>query len=70
MDSTGTIRTFTDFFRERGHSLIEGSTLVRPDGDSVLYTSAGMHPLTPYLLGEPHPQGPAADRGAALPAHQ
>ena len=57
MDSTGTIRTFTDFFRERGHSLIEGSTLVRPDGDSVLYTSAGMHPLTPYLLGEPHPQG-------------
>ena len=57
MDTTGTIRTFTDFFRERGHALIAGSTLIPPDGDSVLYTSAGMHPLTPYLLGEPHPQG-------------
>ena len=57
MDTDSTIRTFTDFFRERGHALIEGSTLIPPDGDSVLYTSAGMHPLTPYLLGKPHPQG-------------
>ena len=57
MDTTSTIRTFTDFFRERGHALIEGSTLIPPAGDSVLYTSAGMHPLTPYLLGEPHPLG-------------
>ena len=57
MDTSTTIRTFTGFFRERGHALIEGSTLIPPDGDPVLYTSAGMHPLTPYLLGEPHPQG-------------
>jgi alanyl-tRNA synthetase len=57
MDTSSTIRTFTDFFRERGHQLIEGSSLVRPEGDPVLYTSAGMHPLTPYLLGEPHPLG-------------
>jgi alanyl-tRNA synthetase len=57
MDTTSTTRTFTDFFRERGHALIEGSTLIPPAGDSVLYTSAGMHPLTPYLLGEPHPLG-------------
>jgi alanyl-tRNA synthetase len=57
MDTSTTITAFTDFFRERGHALIEGSTLIPPDGDSVLYTSAGMHPLTPYLLGEPHPLG-------------
>ena len=57
MDTSSTIRTFTDFFRERGHQLLESSSLIRPDGDPVLYTSAGMHPLTPYLLGKPHPQG-------------
>jgi alanyl-tRNA synthetase len=57
MDTSTTIRIFTGFFRERGHALIEGGTLIPPDGDPVLYTSAGMHPLTPYLLGEPHPQG-------------
>lgn len=50
--------TFLDFFRDRGHQLITGSTLLPPDGDrSVLFTTSGMHPLTPYLLGEPHPQG-------------
>jgi alanyl-tRNA synthetase len=57
MDTSTTIRTFIDFFRDRGHALLEGSTLIRPDSDPVLYTSAGMHPLTPYLLGEPHPLG-------------
>ena len=49
---------FLDFFRDRGHLRITGSTLVPPDGDrSVLFTTSGMHQLTPYLLGEPHPQG-------------
>src|SRR5262245_29324690 len=57
MDTSTTIRTFTEFFRERGHALIEGSSLIRPAGDPVLYTSAGMHPLTPYLLGEQHSLG-------------
>jgi alanyl-tRNA synthetase len=57
MDTNTTIRTFTEFFRERGHQPIEGSTLVAPDGDPVLFTTAGMHPLTPYLEGEPHPLG-------------
>jgi alanyl-tRNA synthetase len=57
MDTKTTIRTFTEFFRERGHQPIEGSTLVAPDGDPVLFTTAGMHPLTRYLEGEPHPLG-------------
>jgi alanyl-tRNA synthetase len=58
MNSQQTRTIFTDFFRERGHSLILGSTLIPPEGDgSVLFTSSGMHPLTPYLEGRPHPQG-------------
>jgi alanyl-tRNA synthetase len=51
-----TVSAFTEFFHSRGHRLITGSTLLPPD-DSVLFTSAGMHPLTPYLVGEPHPLG-------------
>jgi alanyl-tRNA synthetase len=57
MDTNTTIRTFTDFFRERGHRLLDGSTLIPPDGDPVMFTTAGMHPLTRYLEGEPHPLG-------------
>lgn len=57
MDTNTTIRTFTEFFRDRGHEPIEGSTLVAPDGDPVMFTTAGMHPLTRYLEGEPHPLG-------------
>jgi alanyl-tRNA synthetase len=50
--------TFLDFFRDRDHRRITGSTLLPPEGDrSVLFTTSGMHQLTPYLLGEPHPQG-------------
>lgn len=57
MDSDQTVKTFIDFFRERGHGLIGGSSLVPEPGDPVLFTTSGMHPLTPYLLGRPHPQG-------------
>jgi alanyl-tRNA synthetase len=57
MNSSQTVSTFTDFFTARGHALIESSSLVPPAGDSVLYTTAGMQPLTPYLEGAPHPLG-------------
>jgi alanyl-tRNA synthetase len=56
MDTETTVRTFVEFFRERGHHRITGTSLVPPPGD-VLFTSAGMHPLTPFLSGEPHPDG-------------
>jgi alanyl-tRNA synthetase len=52
-----TVATFIEFYRERGHQLIKGSTLVPPPGDPVLFTTSGMHPLTPYLAGQPHPLG-------------
>lgn len=57
MNTDLTVRTFLDFYRERGHRLITGSTLLPPPSDPVLFTTSGMHPLTPYLQGRPHPQG-------------
>lgn len=58
MQTNGTIsRTFIDFFLDRGHVPTTGSTLIPRLGDPVLFTTSGMHPLTPYLEGEPHPLG-------------
>jgi alanyl-tRNA synthetase len=57
VDSNQIVTTFIDFYRDRGHSLVRESSLVPEPGDPVLFTTSGMHPLTPYLLGEPHPGG-------------
>jgi len=57
MNTTETTQRFLGFFAHRGHQLLQGSSLVPPDGDPVLFTSAGMHPLTNYLEGRPHPKG-------------
>lgn len=45
------------FHQEKGHSLISSYSLVPENDPSVLFTTAGMHPLVPYLLGETHPAG-------------
>lgn len=45
------------FFEKRGHRVIASASLVPENDPSVLFTTAGMHPLVPYLLGEPHPAG-------------
>ena len=50
-------QTFIDFFTDRGHIPTTGSSLIPRPGDPVLFTTSGMHPLTPYLEGEPHPLG-------------
>jgi alanyl-tRNA synthetase len=57
MDTTTVLRTFDDFYTEHGHRRITGSTLLTDPVDPVLFTSSGMHPLTPYLEGRPHPLG-------------
>jgi alanyl-tRNA synthetase len=57
MNTDEIISTFVNFFRDRGHQPIRSSSLVSRPGDPVLFTSAGMHPLTPYLAGQPHPLG-------------
>lgn len=46
-----------EFFKEKGHALIPSASLVPENDPSVLFTTAGMHPLVPYLLGEKHPCG-------------
>ena len=48
---------YLKFFKERGHVIIPSAPLVPENDPSVLFITAGMHPLVPYLLGEPHPQG-------------
>ena len=45
------------FFTKHNHSQIASASLVPQNDNSVLFTTAGMHPLIPYLLGEPHRQG-------------
>lgn len=45
------------FFESKGHAVISGSSLIPQNDPTVLFTNAGMHPLVPYLLGEPHPAG-------------
>ncbi len=57
MDTERIVRTFVEYYEERGHRRITGSTLLPPPGDSVLFTTSGMHPLIPYLEGRPHPLG-------------
>lgn len=48
---------YLDFFKSKNHAIISGSSLIPENDPTVLFTTAGMHPLVPYLLGEPHPAG-------------
>jgi alanyl-tRNA synthetase len=56
--SADELRTlYLSFFKSKGHAVISGSSLIPENDPTVLFTTAGMHPLVPYLLGEPHPAG-------------
>lgn len=46
-----------EFFKSKGHTIIPSASLVPENDPTILFTTAGMHPLVPYLLGEPHPEG-------------
>ena len=48
---------YLKYFKDKGHSVIASASLFPEDDPTVLFTSAGMHPLVPYLLGQPHPEG-------------
>lgn len=48
---------YVSFFKERGHKEIASASLLPENDPTVLFTTAGMHPLVPYLLGEKHPGG-------------
>ncbi|WP_302761899.1 alanine--tRNA ligase [Christensenella hongkongensis] len=48
---------YLDFFKSKGHTVIRSASLIPENDPTVLFTTAGMHPLVPYLLGEKHPAG-------------
>ncbi|MCK5129826.1 MAG: alanine--tRNA ligase [Clostridiales bacterium] len=50
-------KKYLNFFEEKGHKIIPSASLIPENDPTVLFTPAGMHPLVPYLLGEPHPSG-------------
>lgn len=50
-------KKYLDFFRAQNHVIIPSSRLVPENDPTTLFTSSGMQPLIPYLLGQPHPQG-------------
>lgn len=50
-------RKYIDFFVSKNHTQISGKSLIPENDPTVLFTTAGMHPLVPYLLGEQHPGG-------------
>lgn len=57
MDAQQMRETYVNFFKERGHAYIRSAPLIPENDPTVLFTTAGMHPLVPYLLGEKHPAG-------------
>ena len=48
---------YLDFFKSKGHAIIPSASLIPENDPTVLFTTAGMHPLVPYLLGTKHPEG-------------
>ena len=48
---------YLKFFKEHGHAIIPSAPVIPENDPSVLFTTAGMQPLVPYLLGEKHPEG-------------
>ena len=50
-------KLYLEFFKEKGHAVIPSASLIPDNDPTVLFTTAGMHPLVPYLMGEKHPAG-------------
>ncbi len=56
--TSGEIRNlYLEFFKSKGHAIIPPASLIPENDPTVLFTTAGMHPLVPYLMGQAHPQG-------------
>jgi len=51
------IKKYVDFFKSKEHKEIQNSSLIPENDPTVLFTTAGMHPLVPFLSGQSHPQG-------------
>src|SRR3972149_5757576 len=57
MDSCELKKLYLEFFKQKGHKIIPNASLIPENDPSVLFTTAGMHPLVPFLLGQPHALG-------------
>ncbi|MFA7653564.1 MAG: alanine--tRNA ligase [Candidatus Magasanikbacteria bacterium] len=57
MDSKTLRQKYLDFFVSHGHKIVPSASLIPENDPTVLFTTAGMHPLVPYLMGEKHPEG-------------
>jgi len=57
MDRKELIEKYISFFEQKNHKRIQNSSLVPENDPTVLFTTAGMHPLVPFLMGETHTQG-------------
>ncbi len=51
------LKMWMDFYKSKGHIEIKSASVIPENDPSVLFTTAGMHPLVPYLMGQPHPMG-------------
>ena len=50
-------RKYIEYFKKNGHKEIPSAPVVPENDPTVLFTTAGMHPLVPYLMGQKHPAG-------------
>jgi len=57
MQSSELRQKYLDYFKKQGHSVIPSASLIPENDPTVLFTTAGMHPLVVFLLGEKHPEG-------------
>ena len=57
MERKALIKKYLQFFKNKKHSIIDSASLIPEHDPTVLFTTAGMHPLVPFLMGQPHPLG-------------
>lgn len=57
MDAKELKKKYLEFFKSKGHAIIDSAPLIPEHDPTVLFTTAGMHPLVPFLMGQPHPLG-------------
>lgn len=57
MDSKEVRKRYLEFFKNQGHKVIDPAPLVLPNDPTTLFTSSGMQPLVPYLMGKEHSDG-------------
>src|SRR3990167_6481840 len=57
MDAKELKQKYLKFFESKNHKIVPSASLAPENDPTVLFTTAGMHPLVPFLMGEPHPLG-------------